>query len=315
MQQWADTLGLAGTVPVMRIPLLGGRVDRPPDDESSWLPACGDGSDGKLLHGTPIREVTDFHRRPETPPGWEFLPSLAFSSVTRRRPLVLHLYRPVDVTVRRPMVLLFHGGGWTGGHPFSHVRRAAQFAARGWAAAAVTYRRATEAPWPAQLDDVHSALDWVRRHATDLGVDTGRIAVGGDSAGGQLAAMAAVDPEQRLSGAVLWYPVTDLAATCGLVDEIDLLTGGSTEVLGAASPITWVRPGGAATLSFAGIDDEVVPIASVRAFHAALSEAGVRNELVELPNAGHAFDFDPNRWAATFETAAQFLDRCFEPAR
>lgn len=293
--------------------LSRGRIgDRPRDDESTWLAAeMRQPPEHEVLPGLTVGELVGFHRRPRTPPGWVFEPSVPYARPTPGPPLAMHVYHPVDPSVRRPAVVLVHGGGWTEGHPFSQIRRAALMAADGWVTMTITYRRAAEARWPAQLDDVRSAVAWARSNAGELGVDARRIALCGASAGGQLAALAGLDPSLGLAGTVLWYPVTDLTATPAIGRQIQLLTGGDPARIAAASPTANVVPHGSPTLTFAGQTDDIVPIETVRAFHGALDDAGVRNRLVELPDAGHAFDFDPALWTSTFEQAVAFLDTCF----
>ena len=206
------------------------RQRRPPpvlDDESTWLVDERSGPQDRVVApNLTVGDLVAFHRRPPTPPGWCFEPSVPFGSTgPGQRPLVLHLYRPAAVTAgsSRPAIVLVHGGAWTAGHPFIHIRRAALLAARGWVAATVTYRRAGEALWPAALDDVQAAVAWLRDRAEVLGVDPARIAVAGDSAGGHLAALTALDPANQVAAAALWYPFTDLRAVPALQAEVSML--------------------------------------------------------------------------------------------
>ena len=113
-----------------------------------------------------------------------------------------------------PAVLYFHGGGWIGGSIASHEPIAAKLAELSGAAMfSVHYRRAPENPYPAPLDDCLSALAWARAEAESLGIDANRLAVAGDSAGGNLAAAVALadrgsgHPPLRFQS--LLYPVVD----------------------------------------------------------------------------------------------------------
>lgn len=75
----------------------------------------------------------------------------------------------------------------------------------------ISYRLAPEAPFPAALEDAHSALRWVHEEAAGLGADTGRIAIGGDSAGANLAASVAREASGSLAAQFLLYPITDVS--------------------------------------------------------------------------------------------------------
>jgi len=128
-------------------------------------------------------------------------------------------YRPkgVPAATALPVLVYYHGGGWVIGDLETHDVLCRQLAASaGIAVVAVDYRLAPEHKFPAAVDDAWAATRWVVGHAAELGVDGSRLAVGGDSAGGNLAAVVALmardagAPPIRLQ--MLNYPVTDLAA-------------------------------------------------------------------------------------------------------
>lgn len=110
-------------------------------------------------------------------------------------------------------ILYTHGGGWVGGHLGVCDEPARAMANEtGAVVVATSYRLAPEARFPAQTDDVYAALEWLRANAERLGVDPQRIAVVGDSAGGNLAAVTAIrarDAGLPLAAQVLIYPVID----------------------------------------------------------------------------------------------------------
>jgi acetyl esterase len=125
----------------------------------------------------------------------------------------VRIYRPSD-EVGLPVVVFFHGGGWVIGDLESHDHMARAIASKAdCVVVAVDYRLAPEHKFPAAADDAWAALEYVATHADELGVDAARIAVAGDSAGGNLAAVVSVqarDAEHvEVIQQVLLYPVTD----------------------------------------------------------------------------------------------------------
>ena len=115
-----------------------------------------------------------------------------------------------------PVVLYLHGGGWSFGSPRSFRKVGMNFAAHGVACVNLDYRLAPEHPFPAAIEDVHRAVDWIVHHAQCYAIDARRIFAGGDSAGGNLAIATTLAGDdafrQRLSGLLLLYGVYDLAA-------------------------------------------------------------------------------------------------------
>ncbi len=126
----------------------------------------------------------------------------------------VRIYRPTDDAGPQPVLVWFHGGGWVLGSIEGSDLTCRNLAAQsGVVIVSVGYRLAPEHPYPSGLDDCYAAMVWVTATAGDLGVDPDRVAVGGDSAGGNLAAVVALAARDRGGPAVrfqlLVYPVTD----------------------------------------------------------------------------------------------------------
>lgn len=127
-------------------------------------------------------------------------------------PIPARLYRPRSGTL--PLLVYFHGGGWVvGSVAISDPFCRAIANASGCAVVSVDYRLAPEDRYPAAADDAYAATRWSADHASDLGIDPSRIAVGGSSAGGNLAAVVALMARERgtpkVAFQLLHVPVTD----------------------------------------------------------------------------------------------------------
>ena len=117
-----------------------------------------------------------------------------------------------------PVLLYLHGGGWVIGDLDSYDAICRELCgAVGCIVVSVDYRLAPEHRFPAAVDDAHFALGWAIDHCAEFGGDPGRIAIGGDSAGGNLAATTALDARQsfpgKLCAQLLIYPVTSHVST------------------------------------------------------------------------------------------------------
>ena len=135
-------------------------------------------------------------------------------------PINTRLYRPAGTEANAilPALVWYHGGGWLLGDLDSHDVACRRFAnAAQCRVVAVDYRMAPEHPFPAAVDDCAAVTRWVFDNAASLGVDASKVAVGGDSAGGNLAAVMALmardDSLPKLVFQLLIYPATDMMMT------------------------------------------------------------------------------------------------------
>lgn len=218
----------------------------------------------------------------------------------------------------RPAVLYVEGSGWSSGRRSSDAWLGPYLATHGFFAASADYRPSGEAPFPAQIQDVKTAIRWLRANAGSYGIDPDRIGIWGDSAGAHLAALAGVtgdsgDPDLeggfapwRVSSrvqAVVWAAgVSDFQRQRqGMRRDPDVLVGlfggplsERDALLRLASPLTHVRPTVAATkdapfppppppfLLLHGTRDETTPFEQAALLHGALRAAGGASELVPL---------------------------------
>lgn len=145
----------------------------------------------------------------------------------------LRIYTPIGVPPF-PVLVFFHGGGWVCGSLDTHDGLCRTLANRaGAVVVSVDYRLAPESRFPAPVEDCYAALEWTAIHAGELGGDASRLAVAGDSAGGNLAAAVALMARDRggprLALQILIYPITDCnfetasytenASGCGLTRD------------------------------------------------------------------------------------------------
>jgi acetyl esterase/lipase len=227
------------------------------------------------------------------------LTDVSYSTLPGYRPLHLDLYRPIGETSPKPLVVFLHGGAWA----FANPRAGAAFrnfpevlahlAARGYVVASVEYRFVREAPFPAQLEDVQSAIRFLRQNAAHFGIDGRRLALWGMSAGAYLAAMDALNcaSDTCVNAWVGWFGIYDF--TTVPADEAglrQLLGCGSSPcakaALEAASPIRFADRSDPPTLLLHGTADEL-PSSASEQLAQRLREAGVSVELALLPGVGH----------------------------
>jgi len=249
-----------------------------------------------------------------------------------KRELHADVFLPVKGN-SRPAIVLVHGGGWRAGDKSMNTPMAQELALRGIVAISIEYRLSLEAKYPAAVQDVKSAVAWVRQHAAQLGVNPHAIAVGGASAGGQLAALTgATNGVAMLGGEEM--PQPELSTVQAVVDMDGILDfmhpeslalkrnannadvfwfGGDYNALPnrwkEASPVSWIKKN-APPFLFVN--------SSQTRFHAGyqtvvsrLDAAGIYNEVHVLKHAPHSYWlFDP--WfAPTVDYITMFLNKVF----
>ncbi len=209
-------------------------------------------------------------------------------SVEYQPGLALHIYQPEGwkADQHRTAIVFFFGGGWTGGTVKQFEPHARLFASQGVVAICADYRvmsRHHTTPFEA-IADGKAAIAYVRSHAGELGIDPKRIVAAGGSAGGHVAASAAILPptDHRIAALVLFNPVVDTTSAGYGAEKV---AGREIE----ASPTHHISKGAPPAILFHGTADITVPFANAEAFCQRLRSVGSRCELVPYADQKHGF--------------------------
>jgi len=216
-----------------------------------------------------------------------------------------------------PAVVLVHGGAWVKGDRRVNVEPlVGPFTQAGFGVFSISYRFAPDFLYPAAVDDVRSAIRFVRANAARFAIDSARISLVGESAGAQLASLAALDadPESAVQAVVSLYGPMDfvrLADTSSAVPEglrrmaqetilSTLLAGG----LRAMSPITFVRPGLPPFLFVHGTADPIVPSEQSTRMCAAIRSVNGQCEVQLVQGGGHGLrDWEQDPAQAAYKSS------------
>lgn len=235
----------------------------------------------------------------------------------------------------RPILVYIHGGAWIlGFRRFQGRLLTRRLVHAGWVVVSIGYRLSPIARWPDHIVDVKRALAWVRAESARWSADPSRIAVSGGSAGGHLAALAALTPnyaawqpgfetaDTSIQACVPWYGVYDLLdrrshwphGALRRLWEIAIMRASVKDAharYAEASPLTHLGPTAPPFLIVHGSHDTVVPPAVARAF----AEVHPRATYLEVPGAEHAFDvLYSTRAAHAVEAAAMWLEQTLAAA-
>jgi acetyl esterase len=210
--------------------------------------------------------------------------------------LRLDLFRP-DGPGPFPAAILAHGGGWVAGDRARNLEPLfAPLVAAGFACLPVSYRLATDiAMLGAGIDDVAEAVRFARANAADLGIDPARIVLIGESAGGQLAAMAALrDPSLAVQSVVAFYAPWDLERIASQSMYLPEPYRKALSLVRHLSPIHHVRAGAPPFLLIHGDNDMLVPFEQSREMCRAVRRVGGQADLIAVRGGGHGV----RRWEA-----------------
>ncbi|WP_433430434.1 alpha/beta hydrolase [Nonomuraea sp. CA-141351] len=136
----------------------------------------------------------------------------------------IRIFRPAGAQGALPVVLYTHGAGWVFGNAHTHDRLVRELTVRAQAATVfVNYSLSPEAKYPTAIEEIYAALQWISEHGAEHDLDPSRIAVAGDSVGGNMTAATTILAKRRngpkLAAQLLFYPVTDANFDTGSYEQ------------------------------------------------------------------------------------------------
>jgi len=265
---------------------------------------------------------------------YDIIPNITYAMASGTE-LKLDLYQPKERSTPHPVLLLFHGGGWVAGQKERNTLQLLPYVSMGWAVVNVEYRMARTALAPAAVEDCRCALRWVEARAKDFNFDLSKIVLTGGSAGGHLALITGMLPDQSAfdrqcpspentrwtGGAELPIHVAAIINWYGITDVEELIDGphakhyaiewfGSLhnrkELAHDLSPLTYVRAGLPPIMTIHGDQDDIVPYTQAVRLHEALEKAGVANKLVTIHGGKHD-GFNRQELVDSFAAIREFL--------
>jgi len=269
-------------------------------------------------------------------------PNLTYAEIGEVK-LQLDLAVPKEGNGPFPVLVLIHGGGWSGGNRHAFRGKMEEAAKRGYVAATISYRLTEpdketgkpKVPFPAQIHDCKAAIRWLRAHAADFKLDPQRIGVMGASAGGHLSLLVGftsandglegnegyADQSSRVQAVVNIFGPTDLVkeyeTAPGAVGFVKALCDGTPDTAAKnyqlASPVTYITRDDPPVLTLHGDKDKLVPLEQAQILDERMKTIGVKHELVVLTDQGHGFQGDAQEKAD--KAAWEFLERYLRPEK
>jgi len=224
---------------------------------------------------------------------------------------------------KKPVLLYFHGGGWRGGEKESRALEILPYVAKGWVVVTANYRLLYRASLPEIIGDCKTALDWVYDNADHFKIDTTKIVISGNSAGGHLALMTALTKEDtiykcnyqlkkrhKVAAVINWYGISDVAMFVADWTDKHILFEDQKqleEVYKKTSPLDYIDKNSMPVLTVHGAIDKIVPIIHAERLHKKLEENGVKNKLIKINKRKHG-DFNAEEMTNTYREIWKFLD-------
>lgn len=249
------------------------------------------------------------HKSPDVPAEIEAIKNIEYKNVDGKS-LQLDIYKPANLVKPAPLLVFIHGGGWKGGQRSDYLIYLLAFAKKGYITATVSYRLLKDAPYPACVEDITDAVQWIFRNSETYNYDADRVALIGGSAGAHLALLAAYgwpnkpaandsisfsEHTHRIKAVVDIYGPVDL--TTEYARNQPLVTHfiahsfqEAPELYREASPIQYIGKDVPPTMILHGTSDNLVPISQSDLLKSKLDSLGVPCVYYKVPLWPHAMD-------------------------
>jgi len=282
-----------------------------------------------LAVGTRLERLVDLE--PEVPESIEEIKNIEYKNVNGKS-LQMDFYRPKSGDSPLPLLVFIHGGGWRSGERSDYLVYLVDFAEKGYMTATISYRLVKDSIYPAAIEDVSDAAEWLFGNSNKYGYDPGRIALIGGSAGAHLSMLAGygwdessrkiengetAEGERRIKAVVDIYGPVDL--TTDYAKSQSLVTGfighsweEAPELYRQASPITYLDKNDPPTLILQGTSDNLVPARQSDTLKAKLDSLGVPCEYYRFPLWPHSMDIVKRVNEFSQQKMEEFFERYLE---
>lgn len=267
------------------------------------------------------------NKTPSVPENVEEIKNIEYKNINGKS-LQMDIYQPKGMTKPAPMLVFIHGGGWKGGNRADYLVYLTHFASLGYVTATVSYRFVKEAPYPACVEDILDAVQFIFQNSDKYNYDPDRICLIGGSAGSHLAMLAAYGWKKKgatdsLPTVVSKHKIKAVVEIYGPVDftteyarNHPLITGflahsyqEAPQLYVEASPINYLTKNTPPTLILHGTSDMLVPIDQAEMLKQKLDSLGVPNVYCPVPGWPHTMDIVQRVNNFTKATMSDFFEK------
>ena len=244
--------------------------------------------------------------KPAVPESIEVVQDIVYKQVDSIS-LKLDIYKPKNLKAATPALIFIHGGGWSKGNKSDYLPYLIDYANKGYVTVTISYRLSGVATFPAAVQDVKCAVQWIKSNAGEYFINPDKIAVIGGSAGGHLAMMLAYSDDNEFTGECPDSISCKVQAIVNIYGPTDLTTEyarnrgeclqflkktyqEAPDIYRTASPRTYISANDPPTLIFHGTIDSLVPVSQSDSLHKWLDHEGVPNEYHKLNGWPHIMD-------------------------